>query len=274
MFVTISIVITILLGALTIYLVIALEKSRTTQKEKKDLDLFMIHELRSPLASIKAAANLIISLEDQLSQDKKRELLKVINSQSIKMLEYISLILDTSKLQSGMFTIQKAPNDIKQVIEDKINLYMPLALEKFITLDIQVKEPIPSFFFDQQYIGQVFSNLLTNSLKFTPENGRIIISAQFDGKNVVVSVSDNGYGLTQEEQAKMFNKFYQGSRTKAVHGTGLGLYFAKSIVEAHGGTISITSVKNEGTTITFTLPFVPAEIKEEKPSLITTKLSS
>ena len=234
---------------------VAMDRSRRNQHDKKDLDLFMIHELRSPLASVKAAATLLLTQEEQLSEEKRTELIKVIESQSVKLLEYINLILDTAKLQSGIFAIQKTPNDIKKVISERVNLYMPLALEKYISLDIFVHDPIPSFYFDPQYIGQVLSNLISNSLKFTPENGRISVTASFNGKDVLVSVADTGYGFSKKDQQRIFAKFYRASNSKSTNGTGLGLYFTKGIIEAHGGTIHIESRVNEGTTVTFTLPF-------------------
>ncbi|HUD44585.1 MAG TPA: HAMP domain-containing sensor histidine kinase [Patescibacteria group bacterium] len=253
--------ITAALFILVLLLLFILYNKRRTQQHKKDLDLYMIHELRSPIASVKAASNLLLTQGDQLSDDKKTELLKVINSQSVKLLEYISQLLDTAKLNSGMFSIQKSASDIKKVISERVNLYMPLALEKYITINVHIDEPIPSFFFDPQYIGQVISNLLSNSLKFTPENGHIDIEAKFDGKNVIVTVSDTGVGPNKQDQEKLFNKFYRASNANDTNGSGLGLYFVKSIIEAHGGKIDMVSKENEGTTVSFTLPFVPAPSK-------------
>lgn len=247
----------VLFGLIAVILSIELDHTRRLQKNKDETELFMIHELRSPIASIKAAADLIISQDEQLAKDKKAELLKVIDSQSIKMLDYISLLLDTAKLQSGVFLIQKTPNDIKEVIDERVQLYMPLAMQKSISMNVYIHGPIPLFFFDKQYIGQVISNLLSNSLKFTQQHGKINITADFDGKNVIIAVADTGSGLLKEEEKNLFHKFYQARRSETMNGTGLGLYFTKGIIDAHNGTIGVHSVLHEGTTITFTLPFIP-----------------
>src|SRR6185437_16928887 len=119
-------ILVIIFAFLALVLSFQLDQSKSLQNTNKDAELFMIHELRSPIASIKAAANLILTQDQQLTKEKKAELLKVINSQSIKMLDQISLLLDTAKIQSGMFLIQKTTNDIEQIINERVDLYMPL----------------------------------------------------------------------------------------------------------------------------------------------------
>ncbi len=249
----------ILFAAVSVLLSIELDHEQSSEKKRRETELFTVHELRSPVASIKAAANLILDLDTKLPQEKKVQLLKVINAQSIKMLDTISLLLDTAKLQSAAFSIQKMPNDIKQVITERVDLYMPLAMEKSITIAVQANDTIPPFLFDKQYIGQVVSNLLANSLKFTPQNGKITVNINFDGKNVTVSVSDTGSGLNKEEENNLFKKFYQAHHSETANGSGLGLYFAKGIIEAHNGTLNVESQVHVGTTISFSLPFTPAQ---------------
>ncbi len=245
---------TLIFGFLAIIFSFLLDKEKHKQQEKQDLNLFMIHELRSPLSSIKAAASLLISDTGQIDPQKKTDLLKLINSQSLQLLEYVSLLLDTSRLQSGIFNLQKKPNDIKSLVEERINLLQPLAHERHIEMHSDIKEPLPSFRFDKDYISHALDNLLYNALKFTPEKGMIDVTVQLDNHFVTINVTDSGEGLDQEQISLLFKKFSQVG-PKTANSSGLGLYFVKSIIEAHKGNVNVSSEIGKGTTFSFSLPF-------------------
>ncbi len=245
---------TLLFGFLAIIFSFLLDKEKHKQQEKQDVNLFMIHELRSPLSSIKAAASLLLSDTGQIELEKKNDLLKLINSQSLQLLEYVSLLLDTSRLQSGIFNLQRKPNDIKALVEERIRLLQPLAHEKQIELKSDIKEPVPSFRFDKEYIAHALDNLLYNALKFTPVKGHIDVTVELDNQFVTINVQDSGEGLDQEQIAMLFKKFSQVG-PKTANSSGLGLYFVKSIIEAHKGTVNVTSSDDTGTTFSFSLPF-------------------
>ncbi len=245
---------TLIFGFLAIIFSFLLDKEKHKQQEKQDLSLFMIHELRSPLSSIKAATSLLMSDTGQIEKQKKADLLKLINSQSLQLLEYVSLLLDTSRLQSGIFNLQKKPNDIKSLVEERIDLLQPLALERQIDLHSDIKEPVPSFRFDKEYIAHALDNLLYNALKFTPEKGKIDVNVLLDNQFVTINVTDSGEGLDQEQMTLLFKKFSQVGQ-KTANSSGLGLYFVKNIIDAHKGKINVSSVVGKGTTFSFSLPF-------------------
>ncbi len=246
----------------TIILFVKEQKASKTARElshnaklKDDFINMVIHELRAPLTAIKDSSTLIIGSPD-LEKDEKEKLLHVIHDQAQKMLDQISMLLDAAKLDAGRFTLEKVPSDLQKVLEEKIQIFAPQAERKQIKLIAQLGETLPLISFDPLRIGQVVNNLLSNSLKFTPEDGTITISLHHNTlRTVEVSVADTGTGIPKEKQATLFSKFYQvPENEKRAAGTGLGLYIVKSIVEAHGGTVFLTSEPDKGTTISFTLP--------------------
>ncbi|HVF69298.1 MAG TPA: HAMP domain-containing sensor histidine kinase [Xanthomonadales bacterium] len=249
------------IGASVLLHDITLEKSLARTKE--DFTNIMVHELRSPLTAIKASSEFLTSQADLTHEEKKR-LIEMISISSKKMLDEISLILDSAKMDAGLFTIRKTDSDLKKLITDRISVFTPVAAEKTITLRTEIDPTIPIFSFDPVRIDEVINNLLSNSLKFTPENGSISIKAGMTGEKVTVSVTDTGQGIAKDKQGALFARYQQAPAEGTHVGTGLGLYVVKQVVEDHGGAVTLDSDLGQGTTISFTLPLhtqaaVPAE---------------
>jgi len=243
---------------------------------KEDLLNIMIHELRSPVTTIKDSAELIITSKDTLKKDRKLKFLEIIHQQAKKILGQIGSILDTAKLDAGKLVLQKAKGDVAKLIKDEMQAFIPQAERKNISLNLEIlSEHLPEISFDEIRISQVIDNLLSNSLKFTPEGGKIKVEIDYkvippilDGispmgeflsldKYIVVSVSDNGVGIKPEQQKLLFAKYTQAKNTTeelATMGTGLGLYLVKGIVESHEGRIWVKSSQGQGTTFSFSLP--------------------
>lgn len=235
---------------------ITIEKNLSQVKE--DFTNIMVHELRAPITAIKDSSEIIISDKYNLSKDEKTEFLEIINQQSKLLLDQIASILDAAKLEAGKFTIKKAQSDISELIQEEIKTFTPPAAKKHIDISSDIPQDLPKFSFDRIRIAQVLNNLLSNSLKFTPEGGKIKISAKLNQNQIEISVSDTGIGIPKDQQENLFSKFTQAD-TSSQHsvntqGTGLGLYVVKGIVEAHGGSVAIESEENQGTTISFTIP--------------------
>lgn len=267
---------------------ITLEKG--LQQMKEDFTNAVVHELRSPLTAIKAASEMMTDNIELPQSDKK--LATIIEQQSKRLLNDINSLLDAAKLEAGHFTVWQAPTDISKVVKQTLELFQPEAEKKHIVLDFRVEDALPMGFIDSARIAQVFNNLFSNSLKFTPNGGKISVKivSQYNNQlpktltnpGILVSVSDTGIGIPQEKQKDLFSKFSQikppdlsmrpdqhnGSET--AEGTGLGLFIAKGIVEAHGGNIYVNSASNQGTTIFFTLPVA----KEEAKPLLNPKLQN
>jgi signal transduction histidine kinase len=238
---------------------ITVEKSVATIKE--DFTHMMVHELRAPLTAIKDSAELMIeTFEDKgaLEKEQQKRLLQIMDMQSKALLEQINQVLDAAKIEAGRFSIEKVSSDIGVVIQNAVEPYLPQAGKKQILISTDIYYPLPKVELDPIRITQVLNNLISNSLKFTPVNGKIVISAKPGGGIVTIAVSDNGMGIPESEQKNLFSKYYQIRTTPhqlAKKGTGLGLYITKGIVEAHSGSVGVISAgSNKGTTIYFTLP--------------------
>lgn len=252
-------------------------EDKHTASLKEDFTHIMVHELRAPITTIKDSSELIITTYDSLEKEKQLKFLQIIHSQSKTLLDQISSILDTAKLDAGRFTIQKTEGDIGKLIKEEIQTFLPQAAKKHIDLTYDILNPLPLIYFDPIRITQVVNNLLSNSLKFTADGGRVKLEIDYktmpnvlkSDKFIIVSVSDNGIGIPIEQQKYLFSKFSQAKATPeklAKLGTGLGLYVVKGIIEAHGGKVWVKSVPTQGTTISFSLPAEGTDVKIPKTS--------
>ena len=148
-------------------------------------------------------------------------------------------------------------------------MFEPQAAKKKIAISSHIEGPIPPISLDCIRIDQALNNLISNSIKFTPANGKVSIKAKVVENNVEISVSDNGIGIEKDLQDKIFSKFYQiktPDRQEETMGSGLGLYIVKKIIDAHKGSIVLESEINKGTVMKFTLPIkLQPEVKENTP---------
>lgn len=257
---------TSVIGASVLLHDITLEKSLANMKE--DFTNMMVHELRSPLTAIKGASD-VLAKENTVNETQK-SLLEIINNQSKNLLEQVNTILDAAKLDSGKFILDKKQGDLEKLIDQHIQIFLPQAQSKHVTLEHHMINSLPLFSFDSIRIGQVINNLISNSIKFTPAGGTITVSGHYvdsiEHPYVEIQIRDTGIGIPENKKINLFKKYspstvgtlvtHEGSaeQTQSQSGTGLGLYITKGIVEAHGGTITATSDGQHGTTMTFTIP--------------------
>ncbi len=174
----------------------------------------------------------------------------------IGLLELINDLLDLSKIEAGMAVQYRKPLQLENLLEKVYESMLPEAEAKGLNLTLQVKHPIPRVNGDRSNLEGVFTNLVNNALKYTPEGGTITLRVKGEGKNVTVAVSDTGIGISQNDLPRIFDRFYRvkSDKTRQIIGTGLGLSIVKHIVEAHLGTISVESEEGGGSTFTVVLP--------------------
>lgn len=240
--------------------------TNSVPRMKEDFTNIIVHELRNPLTSIKASSELLIS-PVKFSPEEQHKLINVIYQQSNKLLTEVQQILDAAKLEAGVFIIHKKTADLKMLISRVTESFHKEAQEKMINYIVDVEFHLPSFSFDEKYLGEALSNLISNSMKFTSQGGKIQITAKQKQGSAIISIADTGAGIPKDKQHKLFNKFSQIEDASASIGKGLGLYLARGIVEAHGGTIDIDSDRGRGTTISITLPMQNISHHETKTSL-------
>jgi signal transduction histidine kinase len=235
------------------------DKSRQIEaanRHKSEFLANMSHELRTPL-------NAIIGFSEVLGErmfgelnEKQAEYTDDILTSGRHLLSLINEILDLSKVEAGRMELELATFDLPLAIDNARTFVRERATKHGINLDVTVDERLGDFVGDERKIKQILLNLLSNAVKFTPEGGRIGISARQADGSVEISVSDTGIGIAPEDQARIFEEFRQvgGDYSHKTEGTGLGLTLAKKFVELHGGKIWVESEVGKGSTFTFTLP--------------------
>ncbi|MDR4507079.1 MAG: response regulator [Candidatus Brocadiaceae bacterium] len=236
---------------------LALERANTL---KSEFLANMSHELRTPLNAIIGFAEV---LKDKICGDLNEEqtdFVKDIHSSGQHLLQMINDILDLSKIEAGKMTLQYEVFPIPDAVEEVYHILQGLAAKKHLQLRAEIEPEMINIEADRVKFKQVLYNLLSNSIKFTPEKGSIITKACVINDSLQVSVSDTGIGMKPEEQEKVFKAFWQadGSFSRQYQGTGLGLALTKRIVEMHGGDISFESEYGKGSTFYFTLPLKAA----------------
>ena len=269
------------LGAVILFHDITKEKA--VEKMRDDFTSMMVHELRSPLTGIRSIANLL--KEDKIKNEQKKydEFIQLIVSNSASMMDLVNDLLDVAKLEAGKFQIMRRPTNIAELVKMRIQSFASLAAENHVGLESKVEDGMPAIAVDDNKVGQVLNNFLSNSIKFTKE-GKIILSAfvikkgeslaskvsalglawpgikdkTFNSEELVLAVTDTGMGIPTDQIDKLFNKFTQLEQSAASEkkGTGLGLVITKGIVEAHGGTVGVFSEESKGSTFYCALPIV------------------
>jgi PAS domain S-box-containing protein len=233
----------------------AYEKLMELDKMKNQFLAFTSHELKTPLTPILIQAQMLREGDmGQLSEEQKISLdLIVRNMRNLNQL--IGDVLDVATIQNNSLKIIMEKFNINSIILESIENMQPFANEKKIKIESKF-DKISEFYFDPRRIKQVMENLLSNAIKFSHEKGKISVFSEVRANQVLISVRDNGVGITQENQDKIFQPFVQivPSYQKKQHGTGLGLAICKGILEAHGGKISVKSQYEKGSEFFFTLP--------------------
>ena len=216
----------------------------------------MSHELRTPLNVISGFCQLLTDEVPGKINEEQRQSLNDILDSSQHLLGLINDVLDLSKVESGKMRLRLANVALTEVIESLTSTMMPILTPRKQSLDVEIEEGLPQIHADKAKLRQVLLNLLSNSIKFTPDGGKLKIKAVRDGDWCQVSVIDNGIGIKKEDQERMFEPFYQPDNpiTKEKGGTGLGLTVTKQIIERHGGRIWVESEYSKGSRFTFTLP--------------------
>jgi signal transduction histidine kinase/DNA-binding response OmpR family regulator len=213
------------------------------------------HELRSPLTSIKGFVELL-SRSDGLDA-KQREFLDVILLSTNRLVDLVNDLLDVARIEAGQYEIHRRPTDIVEAVREVATLIEPRIADKSQELDLQLPRVLPPALADPARLRQIATNLITNAHMYTPPRGRIAVGLEAEEHAIVMRVSDNGRGMTAEEQEHIFDRFYRGADGRTVPGTGLGLSVVKSLVDLHGGTINVESEPDQGSLFTVRIPRQP-----------------
>jgi signal transduction histidine kinase len=224
---------------------------------KSDFVSAVSHELRTPLTSIKGYTSLVRAGKLGPVNKEQGERLEKINRHTDFLTNLISELLDIARIESGRVSMTIRPVELARLLESVVDLLGPQIKEKNLNIDLRVPPKLPAVEADENQIQRVFTNLLSNAIRFTPEKGTISIRATATDATLNVEVKDTGIGMPPEDVSMLFTEFFRADNpiNRERKGTGLGLVLVKRIIEAHGGRIGVRSEMGEGTTFFFSLPW-------------------
>jgi two-component system phosphate regulon sensor histidine kinase PhoR len=243
------------LGAITVLHDIT--DTRKMDQLKSEFVSMVAHEIRSPMNSVLMQLKVIL---DGLAGDVTNKQNEILSRASDRIKALVSMsteLLDLARIESGLITQEKEKMNLAPMLEDQVNFHQPKAEEKQIKLELRMPDSkLPPVLANPTNMEEVLVNLITNAIKYSPENTTVTVEARVDGEYLRVSVADNGFGISPEDQERVFDRFYRvkNEETRYITGTGLGLPIVKSIVEAHNGQLRLESEIGKGTTFHVLLP--------------------
>lgn len=231
---------------------------RRLEQVRKDFVANVSHELRTPLTAIKGY---IEALQEGAFDDQaqRNQFLDTIRKQTDRLNLIITDLLLLAKIESGQVPLKQEPISLAGVIDRTVSLLRCQLEQKRHTMQVRTPEDLPLIFGDEERLAQVFSNLLDNAIKYTPDHGTITVTAEAGDDFIVAQVEDTGIGIPLNDLPRIFERFYRvdKARSRELGGTGLGLSIVKHLVEGHGGTVTVESLPGRGTKFRVMLPVAP-----------------
>ena len=242
----------------------AISIENTTLFQQSDIVAEMVHELRTPLTALTAVANLLQRLD--LPDEQRLNLAQTLHVEVDRLNEMTTDFLELARLETGRSRFYREPVHLGGLVEECLQVVRAQAEEEGIVLDVQIDRSITPVQGDRNRLKQVLLNLMTNAIKYNKPRGKVILRVKQKRESLLLSIEDTGRGIPEEALPHIFDRFYrvpyQGSDAP---GTGLGLAIAKRIVESHGGTISVESQLDRGSTFIIRLPSDTSHRMDTKP---------
>jgi len=233
---------------------------KAIQKRNAEFVSAVSHEMKTPLAGIKAYVELLADgeAEDEATRD---EFLNVINGQADRLQRLIDNLLNLARIEAGVVDVNKQLLSLNDILNEARNVIVPAAERKQITLKSELSPMFMSVYADRDMLLQAAINLLSNAIKYTPDGGRVTLRSRMVDDQLICEVEDTGVGLGPDDAKRVFEKFYRVKKDRNMaSGTGLGLPLAKHIVEdVHGGSLTVDSELGKGSTFRILLPCPPRE---------------
>jgi len=230
-------------------------EQRKTEDMRREFVANVSHELRTPLTNIRSYAETLADNAGELPPEMEKNFLGVILNESDRMTHIVQDLLTLSRFDSGRNELKLAPFDFGQAVQDVYDAIRMEAQRHSHTVELTLPPDLPEVMGDRERILQVMMNILSNSIKYTPDGGLIRISAGKRGNRVWMEVADNGIGIPQEDRGRIFERFYRvdKARSRESGGTGLGLSIAKEIMDRHEGSLELVNRSGPGLTVRLTL---------------------
>lgn len=237
------------------------------ERAKTDFVSNVSHELRTPLTSIKGYSDLLLCNAVGPLNDQQLQFLKIILSSADRLATLVNDLLDISRIESGRLKLETKPVQMERVLHSVAEMTQPQCDKKNLRLSLNIEPNVGLVLGDENRLTQVVTNLVSNACRYTLEGGSITLALSNSNNTVRVDVSDTGIGITPEDQAKVFQRFYRVNTqvVQEIPGTGLGLPISKMLVEMHGGRMWLESEVGQGSTFTFILPLYVGSPDESAP---------
>ena len=239
------------------------EAVRRSEELKSTMIDALAHDLKTPLTAIEAAADTLLK-PDGVGPEDRFDLLDIIHQEAQGLQQMVHEAIHLARIDAKKLKLERRPTSVPELIRAAIQSLGERSTSRYI--DVEVPEHLPFVFADRELIVQALKQLLDNAIKYSPSHSRVAVSAQETNGLVSISVRDEGSGLTELEQSRVFDKFYRGRYdVSAVQGTGMGLAIAKEILEAHGGSAAVESQVGQGSRFTVVLHAAqqPSEVGHE-----------
>jgi two-component system sensor histidine kinase VicK len=254
----------------TLGIVSDITQERETQRLKDELLTTASHELRTPVTTIRGLTQVLLRGLEQGNVPTPEVLakrLQVIQRETDRLARLGTDLNDVTRLQIGSLSLYQEGYDVRTIVEELVGVQREvLERQGRFRLMLQLSEETLPVWVDRMRLEQVLSNLLDNAMKYSPEGGLIAVEVQRQGDEAQIAITDSGIGIPHQDLSKVFSPFFRASNASSRHfaGVGLGLYLCQSILQAHGGTISVTSQEGQGSTFFLSLPLEGQPRKEEE----------
>ena len=225
-------------------------------RTRSDFVSTVSHELRTPLTSVTGYTEMLVDGDAGELNERQAQMVDAIDRNARRLLALVEDLLTASRIEAGVLTMARSQVDLGSVIQDAVVAVRGNAVGRELDIALDIPPELGRIWGDAPKLERMMLNLLSNAVKFSPQRGRVTVTVSAAGEGVAIEVSDTGMGIPEAEQPKLFERFFRAStaRDAVIPGTGLGLTIVKSIVEDHGGSITVRSMLGEGTTFRVELP--------------------
>ena len=231
------------------------ERLHELDRMKDDFVASVSHELRTPLTSIRGYVELLREGDAGELTDEQHQFVAIVERNADRLLRLVGDLLFVAQVEAGEITLEPGSTHVEELVREAVDAAQPAAAVKGIEIALDL-DGLGEVYGDRARLAQVLDNLISNALKFTPPGGHVAVRTSRSADRGVIEVSDSGMGISEEDQSRLFKRFFRtaSATDQAIQGTGLGLAIVKAIVEAHDGDITVESVEGEGTVFRVELP--------------------